>query len=138
MSVEKAVYDCLSTDTDLIALIGGADAKVYAVTAPQSIATPYITYFKVSPGRQYTHGGANKLSTPRMQVDCYGSTYEEAKGISDLVIVALERLPSENSKVQAVFCNDGSDAYEEMSDEYNDDVEEYHVPIDALIHYREV
>jgi len=135
MSVEKAVYDCLSASAELISLI---EAKVYAVVAPQEIKAPYITYFKVSSGRQYTHSGANKLSTPRMQVDCYGGTYEEAKDLSDLVIAALEGLPSENAKVQAVFCSDDSYAYGDVSDEYDDNVEEYHVPIDAVIHYREV
>jgi len=134
VSVEKAVYDCLSADADLIALIGD---KIYPVVAAQEVTTPYATYFKVSPGRQYTHGGASNLSTPRIQVDCYGGTYEEAKDLSDLVIAALEKLPQDNPKVQAVFCNDGSDAYEDVSDTYYDNVDEYHVPIDVLIHYRE-
>lgn len=128
MSIEKAIYDGLSADVALTALIGG---RVYAVDAPQEAELPHIVYFKVSPGRQYTHDGDSNLQTPRIQVSCYSETYEGVKGIVEKVIKALYGLPATNANVQAVFV-------EGEQDMFDYDTSEYHVPVDFIIHYREV
>lgn len=45
---------------------------------------------QVSPGKTYTHAGADPLTSPRVQFDCWGASLEAAGVIADAVIAAME------------------------------------------------
>lgn len=106
MSIETDLYSYLSTHAGLASLIG---IRIYPVQSPQKVACPYCVYFKVSPGRSYTHQGHSPPDRPRMQVSCFGNTYASAKAVAAQVIAAMEAWPAANSSVQAVLLDDEFD-----------------------------
>lgn len=49
-----------------------------------------IALFKISPGREWTHGGPDNLDRPRVQFDCRGANATEALSIARLVQAEME------------------------------------------------
>ena len=86
MSLESKLYTLLSADAGVTALVA---LRTYPLVAPQGAEMPFIVYNRISSGRQYSLTGYSNLENPRMQVDCYGTTYSEAKALSEAVITAL-------------------------------------------------
>jgi len=52
---------------------------------------PSLVLLMVSPGRDYYHGGATGEDEPRIQIDTYGATDEEADALSKAVRACLEQ-----------------------------------------------
>jgi hypothetical protein len=86
MSLETKLYTLLSGNAGVVALVA---TRIYPLTAPQEAAMPYVVYTRVSSGRLYSLTGYSNLEYPRMQVDCYGTTYSEAKLLSEAVVTAI-------------------------------------------------
>ena len=119
MSIEIELFNRLKAQVPLVS------NRVYAGIAPQGVTKPYLVYTKVSPGRQYTHGGYADLQRPRMQVSCYGTTYGSAKAVAGEVITAMEGWPGSND-VQAAFIEGEQDMFEQ-------DTGLYHCPVDVIL-----
>lgn len=85
--MEEALIARLLATTGVTALVS---TRIYWVERPQAKALPSITLQVISPGRSYTFGGADGTADPRVQVDCWGRSYSEAKAVSRAVIDALE------------------------------------------------
>lgn len=117
MSLETKLYQMLSTHPGLSIL-----TDVFPVIAPENTKAPYCVYEQVSGGREYTHQGYAGLKRPRVQISCYGSTYEQAKEVAAQVTAAMENW------VYPCFQAGESDGFEE-------DVGLYHVPVDFYINY---
>lgn len=66
-----------------------AAARLYWVEAPQNVAKPYATLFKVDGLRDTPLGGPNGFQSSRIQIDCYGLTYASAKGLSRAIEAAI-------------------------------------------------
>lgn len=52
--------------------------KVHWGIAPQGTPLPYLILTKITPGREYTHDGADATGNPRTQFSAYGNTAAEA------------------------------------------------------------
>lgn len=86
----RAELMAASSVTDLVG------SRIYPKTAPQGTPTPYITISVVTdvPANSFTGRPANLLVTARVQVDCYSSSYLEARRVADevnLVVADLTR-----------------------------------------------
>jgi Protein of unknown function (DUF3168) len=57
---------------------------------PKKEPLPGVTLLIVSPGRNYVHQGVDHLGNPRVQVDCYGASYAQAKAVARVVRDTLE------------------------------------------------
>ena len=114
MSIETVLYNRLKTYPGLTAIIS---ARVYAVIAPDEATKPYVTYQKISPGRDYSHSGYSGLQKPRIQVSSYALTYEEAEAIDTQVTAALESWVGQDT-VQAVFKDGEREGYERDNELY--------------------
>jgi len=57
---------------------------------PQKEPLPGFTLLIVSPGRGYVHGSPDALGNPRVQVDCYGTTFAQAKALARAIRDTLE------------------------------------------------
>lgn len=86
MNLETKLYSLLSSDAGVIAL---CSTRIYPLVAPQEAAMPLIVYTRVSSGREYSLTGYSNLENPRMQIDCYGTTYSETKALAEAVTTAL-------------------------------------------------
>lgn len=118
--IEYAIYSLISSL---------CDGRVYYVTAPQDVGTPYIVFFKVSAPRQHSHDGASGLVRVRMQFSIFSDTYLEAKETAQALQAILQgyRGTSEEVDIQAIFYEDENDFYDEL----------YHVACDYMIWHKE-
>jgi len=56
---------------------------------PQGLGAPYIVLQRISGAEGYTTSTRDGLEQARVQVDCWGATYAEAKTVSRAVVEAL-------------------------------------------------
>jgi len=59
-------------------------------SAEQGAALPYIVLHVIDDAEEHTYSGPDGLSQGRVQVDCYGATYGQAKTLSRHVRAALD------------------------------------------------
>ena len=71
--------------TWLKANIALAGTRVHRMKLPQNPVLPAITYFKVSGVRWHSHQGPSGIAQPRFQISCWGTTYDDAKHLSEEV-----------------------------------------------------
>lgn len=57
---------------------------------PAKDPLPGATLLLVSPGRRYVHGGADPTGSPRVQIDCYGASFAQARAGARAIRDALE------------------------------------------------
>lgn len=85
--MEEALRTRLQANAALAALVA---TRVDWIERPQGAALPSVTLQLVSTGREYTYAGASGTSNPRVQADCWGRTYGEAKAVARALIAAAE------------------------------------------------
>jgi hypothetical protein len=110
--------------------------RVYPLVIPQSATLPCITYQRISTPRQYSLGGTDTVANPRIQIDCWGSTYSSVKAVAEQVLTALnQRMGQIGSGAQAfdvlVSLADNE------ADSYEPETGRYRVRIDFRIMYSE-
>jgi hypothetical protein len=126
--MEEALHTRLLASAGLTALVG---SRVVWIERPQGSALPAVTLQLISPGREYTYGGASGTSNPRVQADCWGRTYSEAKLVSRALIDTVEQ----RSTVGGVrFGPSFIDATRDMApEELPGGVKVYRVSIDIIV-----
>lgn len=88
MAMEEDLVARLVADAGVSALVGEA---VSWFERNRDDALPALVLTKVSPGRDYTHGGADGLDGPRVQFDCLGRTGTEAVALKRAVVACMEQ-----------------------------------------------
>ncbi len=116
-------------EIDLAEKLNEVNEQNYPLKAPQGVIPPYLTYAKISSNRKYTHSGYSGDSESRVQINCVGKTYSEAKLLAQQLIVALDEWPNANN-IQSVFNENEIDMYDE-------DTGFYQIPVDFIINYKE-
>ena len=126
-SVGKAVFSILTNNAGVSAIVS---TKVYPVTAPQLIKTPFITYSIISVTPTNTKDRPSPVDEVRVQVDCYETTYAKAETLAGAVRTALDAyaIGSEVSGVKL----DGI-AYETENDAINEEVDIFRKSADYII-----
>jgi len=99
---------------------------------PQGAAYPAIVLNTISGAEGYTYSGPDGLSQGRVQVDCYGHSYADAKGLSRAVIAAIGGYSGAN--FQGIFHASTRDSREGGSNEAD---RPYRVSLDFMTHWRE-
>ncbi len=87
MAMEEDLVTRLTGDTAIAALVGDA---VSWFGRARGDALPALVLGKVSPGRDYTHDGADGLDGPRVQFDCMAATADGAYALSRAVLACME------------------------------------------------
>ncbi len=105
--MEIAVRAHLINDPDVKALV---DTRIYPDVLPQGVVYPAIRYHRIDTPRVYTKGGYAGLSRPRLQIDCYATTYVAVRNLAAAVRAAMERYPG------PAVCENEQDGYEETPD----------------------
>lgn len=114
MTLEQALYSYLSTYAGLTALVS---TRIYPVTMPQGVTYPAVTYTRISAPRIHAMGRDTGLASPRVQVDCWGSSYSSVKGVAAQVRAALQDFSglmggAGGVTVQRAFIEGDRDLYE--------------------------
>jgi hypothetical protein len=102
-------------------LISGV-CKVYYVTAPQKVTTPYIVLTKISNIPGYTLTGESGLFQARIQISIFADTYKSAKETAEAVDAILSGYQgtSESAELTA-FKENETDFYEDSLFQINID-----------------
>lgn len=119
----------LLADAGLSALIGD---RLYPLVIDEDNDGDCLTYQVVSDPSEITHSGQNTFSHPRIQFDCYGSTYAAALAVANALKAATAGYKGSmgSVNVQASFIDD-------HRDDYDDVLELYRMIVDAIIWYEE-
>lgn len=80
---EEALFTYLST------LGLSCSTRVYPIRLPQGVPLPAMTYQLVSDAHDYTQTGQSTLNDPRYQINCWGSTYGDAKSLAEALIAQV-------------------------------------------------
>lgn len=86
MSAEKVIYNLLSTNSNLIAVV--PKAKIFAGFIPVDAVLPAIAYSLVSSKESTAIGLTTLKNVSRMQVTVSAKSYVLVKQVSDLVKLA--------------------------------------------------
>lgn len=87
MAIGPELRTYLLADASILATVG---QRIYPIRLPQNPTLPAITYLKVSGLRHYKTNGPQNLSRPRVQIDCWATTYAAALSLAEDVRQALE------------------------------------------------
>ena len=93
LALEQAVFDYLSEDPTLSALVGeGDDARIYPFRVPEGKALPAISFSRVGANRTYTYDPfetTNAFVRVRLSFHCWSERPEVAMEVGEAVMLAL-------------------------------------------------
>lgn len=86
----SALFTRLSTDSAIAAVVvAGGKTRIYWTFVPQNTALPYIRMQTISDPRPEHLQGYDTARVTRVQVDCFGDKYSDARGLAEKVITAV-------------------------------------------------
>lgn len=108
----------ISTLLGNVPLAGFVGTRIYWGLAPQGAALPYVTLQVISGSPDYASTGTTGVVEARIQVDCYGATYGQAKRTLRAAQTALKNYKrlSGTPIVQGVFLDGERDFSERRND----------------------
>lgn len=94
-----------------------AATRVYPLLLPQQPTFPAVTYQQVSATRTHAMGQDGPIIRVRVQVNCWGKTYAEARALAGEVEQQLSRYRGEagGAKVLDVLLDSDTEGYESES-----------------------
>ena len=127
MSIQADIRTYLLTQTGITDLI---DSRIYALKLPIDVTFPALTYSTVSSIRTRSHSGDSSLTTPRIQLSCWGEVYEDCRNLVTQLVNSLESYKGlmGSTTVYSSFVENEIDAYDSES-------KIYHIPVDIKIRY---
>lgn len=84
--MESTLSALLLAHTALTALVG---TRITPSVRQQATDLPAVIFTRISGQREYHYGGASNLTQSRVQIDCYGATWPQAKSVARAVIGCL-------------------------------------------------
>jgi len=133
-TIGEAVKALLEFDAGVSALVGD---RCYPNSAPQNSTLPYIVYTVISDVRVQSMTGLSGLASPRIQFDCFASTYGGAKAVAEAVKVALAGYADTIGSVaiNGILLVDDSDLFEPPASGAS--VGTYRVSMDFIVWWSE-
>lgn len=114
---------------------GGVSAittQVHPLRIPQDKEPPAITYQRVDGPRERSQSGPSGLAHPRIQLNCWGSNYTEAKRLAEKVRYALDGFRGDMAGRYVSQCR-----VEDDRDDFESATERERVIVDVIIWHRE-
>jgi hypothetical protein len=130
--IEKAFASLLRNEA------GVAQDRVHLGTAPAGATMPFASFQVVSESERWpTLNGVSGLGHPRVQVDCYGKTFREAKELSEQIRAAIDGYRGTQAGVAIDSCMKAGEQYLPEPDRSNTDTLLHRVSVDYSIIYQE-
>lgn len=128
--IRPALREFLLSISEISALVGGE--RIFPVVLQQGVRDPSIVYTRISGQGDHHMQGASGLARPRVQIDAYAPTPDEAAQLADTVKFYLDGYsgPMGNVTVQGVF-------FDTEREDYQADVDLHRVSRDYIVHYEE-
>lgn len=87
MTIDQALFEEMRDDAAIAAIVSN---KIYPGIPPKTTKAPFISFREIAFARAEGLSGPTTLHHPRIQVDCWGSTAEQARQVSEAVRDALD------------------------------------------------
>lgn len=88
--LEESIFSHLSTVAAITTYVGASSsARIYPVYLPQDPTLPAMSYQRISSQPQASMGGFCNLDNPRIQIDCWATSYSAVKGMAEAVRDAM-------------------------------------------------
>jgi type III secretory pathway lipoprotein EscJ len=131
MKAINAVYNILSNNSALTAVVS---SRINPLRIPQESAFPAISYQMISVIPHPSKSGASKSDFARIQINSFGTTYQSAVQVADLVRTAMQvTLPATFNAVLVQSCEYDSEVH--MTEDNADFAGVYHIAQDFIINY---
>ena len=130
----KGLVAYLYGDATISTLVGGAVARadggdrIFAVKLPQRIKATSIVYRFISGVGDHHMQGASGLARPRIQIDCYAASLDDAWTLANAVKERIDGFsgsmlwgdnsPEEAIVVQGIFMQNEFEDYDEAAELY--------------------
>lgn len=115
MTVEEGLVAYLSGLPELTLLIGSQPVRLFPAGDTQGQPKPYLTYQKISGARATTLDNRGGLVSPDFQISVWGSGYQNAKQVVEVVREALEAVNDDRDlggfAIQGLTIEDDRDLY---------------------------
>ena len=92
MSLSKAIYKILSSETDLIA---ETSTRIFPSVVPQNVDYPALMYEINSQDPIYVKDRRHQKTEAHIVIGVHGKTYADVQNVSDIVIATLEKYKDE-------------------------------------------
>ena len=102
MKVGKAIYNILSSDTAIAAIVG---TNIFPELAPPAIDAPYIVYSVVSNSPSDTKNANGDIDVANIEVYGFQDTYNKAVDLGVSVRAALDRKTGTYNTIQIQSTN---------------------------------
>jgi len=89
MEIGKAIFNILSNDSDVLALV---ETRIFPNVAPQTTEFPFIIYDVTGVQPNDTKDGPSTLDTNDVMISCYSETYSEASNLAKKIRIAMDRI----------------------------------------------
>lgn len=126
MSVEAELYDLVSGDSGVAALVGTA---IYPLVRPQNAPLPAIVYQEIFTETMVPAEGDNGSRRSRYQWSAWAKTYASIKAMRDALVGCLNGYSG--GSIDRI-------AIDAMNDDYEPDTEQYRQIVETEVFYREV
>jgi hypothetical protein len=90
VNVEQQIETVLTADVTVAGLVA---ARVYPLLMPQGVTMPAISYQRVATALNNDLEGTQNHEWVRVQVDCWASTYAQAKTLAAAVRTGMRTTP---------------------------------------------
>lgn len=109
--IAPGLFTLLTSDVTISGLIG---TRMYPVRAPQNKPFPLVTYTPITGTRFHHSEGGAGLSGPRIQIDCWGESYADAKNTADAIRKVLDGYSGAagDETIQGAFFDSERDSFE--------------------------
>ena len=107
MSIISGLRTFLLTDATLSGLVG---VRLYPNILPQNPTMPAVTITIISGDRQSSNDGPGGLNGPRVQIDCWGTSYASADAVFEAIRKKLDGKKS--GIILGAFMDSDRDFYE--------------------------
>lgn len=127
--MEEEFTALLLADTSLTAIVS---TRIHWNEAPQGTANPNVILRVISSSDSLHMNGKNDLLEARIQVDCYGTSYSQAKSISRAIQSTLHGFRSGGF----LLIQDGGQTDLGSKEEHSGGLRVHLINHDFLIHWR--
>lgn len=145
MIIEAGVRLVILADPGVVSLLGD---RAYPVVLPQAPQLPALTYQRVGGGsRVGSHAGDSHLTQARIQLDCWGISYLQAKIVAGSVRRALQEYTRALARGPVAPPTDAAGDFVRIQkidvgldrDDYEDEetIKQFRAGMDALVWFEE-
>ena len=129
MTIEEGLVNYVLSQSGVTALIG---TRIAPAPLRQESPLPAITYQLISVEDGLLHDGPLGLPQPRIQMDCWSSSYAGAKALAAAVKVAIHAYKGLMGTVQVEQAS-----VVNLVDSYEPNTGKWRVIVDTVIQYKE-